>query len=708
MTFLNPIVLLGLLAASIPIIIHLLNLKKLKIIEFSSIQFLREMQKNKMRKLKLKQLILLILRTLIIIFLVISFSRPTIQSANITGLGSRVKNTILIFLDNTPSMDRQDVKGELFNQAKKISNKILDTSEENDEIYLIPFSEINILENEYEPISKSLAPKKLEGITISDQHVNFSQVLIAASKIIESTKNLSKEIFIVTDFQKGNISGTKTLLDKSFDANTRLYVFTVGEKEDYNISIDSLFIQSRIFEINKTVNISVYLSNHSNTPAMDVNANMFFNDKNVSSKGIDLEIKSTGQFDFSGTIQEYDFVSGTIKIEDDNFLRDNKRYFNFYVPKKIRVLMAQDSPSDLTFINLVFSQTIDENSEPIFSITTTNTQFLNSFNLENFDLIVIASPEKINDLAKLKSYLENGGKVIILPGINSNPIGFNRITSQLSFPEMMGVTGTIIKNTLTQATAYTRFKAIDFQNPILKGIFSEQKIPQFEPPKVFYSFNYKPGENGNEIIELENNFSFLIEKKIGNGIVYLFTSALSLNWNEFPIKPIFVPIINRLGLYSSTTENHSFIAEEEIIIKLKKPIKNNLTLLSPDGKETLINEKEMPNPLTVNLGKLSKAGNYILKSDGEQLALISINLNSIESVLEKIEEEDFEKFIKDISPNLKFKIFKNNTDPIGVIKQERFGTELWKLFLFLAILCAIIEMIIARTTREDLKNLNIK
>ena len=47
MTFLNPLLLIGLVAAAIPIIIHLLNLRKLKIVEFSSLQFLKELQKTK-------------------------------------------------------------------------------------------------------------------------------------------------------------------------------------------------------------------------------------------------------------------------------------------------------------------------------------------------------------------------------------------------------------------------------------------------------------------------------------------------------------------------------------------------------------------------------------------------------------------------------------------------------------------------------------
>ena len=46
MNFINPFYLFALSAASIPIIIHLLNLRKQKKIEFSTLFFLKEMQKT--------------------------------------------------------------------------------------------------------------------------------------------------------------------------------------------------------------------------------------------------------------------------------------------------------------------------------------------------------------------------------------------------------------------------------------------------------------------------------------------------------------------------------------------------------------------------------------------------------------------------------------------------------------------------------------
>jgi len=362
MTFLNPLVLFGLIAASIPIIIHLLNLRKLKVIEFSSLQFLKEMQKNKMRKIRIKQILLLILRTLAIIFLVLSFSRPTIRNINLAGLGSEVKNTIILVIDDTPSMSVEDKQGSYISQAKKLAEKILESSEEGDEIYLIRFSDLNILKENFEPVSKNIAQREIENVEVKDISRTFVEVFLSVSKILEQTKNISKEVYILTDFQKTNLPedlSNLPKLDKSFDANTRIYVFKIGEKEAFNISIDSLQVLTKIFEMNKPVTITASLTNHSSENGVNVSSNLYFNDKKVAQKGIDIKSNSSGNFSFTGQIKEYGFNSGRLEIEDDDFLKDNFRYFNFIVPEKIKVLMVSENPNDL-------SQTVDDNSEPVF------------------------------------------------------------------------------------------------------------------------------------------------------------------------------------------------------------------------------------------------------------------------------------------------------------------------------------------------------
>lgn len=125
MVFLNPAVLFGLLAASIPVVIHLLNLRKLKKIEFSTLAFLKELQKTKIRKIKLKQWILLALRILIILLLVAAFARPTIKSFSIGGTASAAKTSAVIILDDTYSMSVVTDGGSYFNRANKQLNLCL-------------------------------------------------------------------------------------------------------------------------------------------------------------------------------------------------------------------------------------------------------------------------------------------------------------------------------------------------------------------------------------------------------------------------------------------------------------------------------------------------------------------------------------------------------------------------------------------------------
>ena len=120
MTFLNPAILFGLLAASIPVVIHLFNLRQLKKIEFSSLMFLKTLQKNKIRKIKFKQWLLLLIRVLIIMALVFAFSRPTMKNASLFGLGQNAKTSAVIILDNSFSMSVLSSSGSYFNIAKKI------------------------------------------------------------------------------------------------------------------------------------------------------------------------------------------------------------------------------------------------------------------------------------------------------------------------------------------------------------------------------------------------------------------------------------------------------------------------------------------------------------------------------------------------------------------------------------------------------------
>ncbi|MCI0451385.1 MAG: BatA domain-containing protein, partial [Candidatus Latescibacteria bacterium] len=124
MGFLNIAFLIGLVAAAVPIIIHLLNRRRVKRVKFSSLEFLNEVNKQRMRRINLRRILILILRTLAVLAVVIAFARPTLRSGLLFA-GSVPKN-VVVCLDVSFSMGVAMETGTAFDTAKKIAGDIVD------------------------------------------------------------------------------------------------------------------------------------------------------------------------------------------------------------------------------------------------------------------------------------------------------------------------------------------------------------------------------------------------------------------------------------------------------------------------------------------------------------------------------------------------------------------------------------------------------
>src|SRR5436309_12938833 len=85
MAFLNAYLLGGLVLASVPIIIHLLNRRRFMRVDWAPMKYLKLTIKTNRRRLRIEQLLLLLLRTVAIIVLIAAIARPVLSS---TGLGA--------------------------------------------------------------------------------------------------------------------------------------------------------------------------------------------------------------------------------------------------------------------------------------------------------------------------------------------------------------------------------------------------------------------------------------------------------------------------------------------------------------------------------------------------------------------------------------------------------------------------------------------
>ena len=102
MTFLHPLALVGLAAAAIPALLHLLERRVPPEAEFPPLRYLSEAERQNARRLKLRHLLLLILRTVLIVLIVVAAARPLFPT-QASGGSLHEPTALAVILDNSPS-----------------------------------------------------------------------------------------------------------------------------------------------------------------------------------------------------------------------------------------------------------------------------------------------------------------------------------------------------------------------------------------------------------------------------------------------------------------------------------------------------------------------------------------------------------------------------------------------------------------------------
>ena len=697
MLFLNPAVLLGLFAASIPVLIHMLNLRKLKRIDFSTLAFLKELQKNKIRKIKLKQWLLLALRILIILFLVMAFARPTIKGIAIGGTSSAAKTTAVFVLDDTYSMSVVDAKGSLLNQAKSEILELLKQLQEGDDVALVLVSD-NSKKEIKTTGNLSDFEKRVEDVTISSSSGMIHNAIVKAAKILDESKNFNKEIYILSDFQTGRLSGNESLSDLGQILNNKVRIYTIdySGKEVFNLGIDQFKSENQIFEKGKPVNFNVTLTNYSNQQVKNAVVSLYLNGERSSQQSVTIGPGNSKIISIQAVPKSTGFIDAIAEIEDDDILQDNKRYLNFYIPDKIPVIIFSEDQQDTKYLKLALTAGDDKS---LIEITEKNLGQLSSIDLNQFDVVLIVGADKITGIDRLKNYINTGGSLFLMPGENTNEGNFNNLLQNLNLPGVSGIFG---KNNSTDNSV--TFDKTEFNHPIFADIFSNRDKKKIESPDFYHFFKITTQGKGNNIISLMDGSSFLSEYRIGEGKVLLMNTAPLLSWSNLPLKGIFVPLMNKSVFYLASKErqNDDYIAGMPVTISLAKQTSAQIKIENPEKREEYITlNKELRNNF-IGYDKTNVAGNYKIFSGKNLIDEISVNTDPKESVTKYLSDSDFEHYLNKIDFKGNHIIIKKDQNPADIIMQSRFGSELWKYFILVALILALIEMAVARNAKKEL------
>lgn len=694
MTFLNPAVLFGLLAASIPIVLHFLNLRKLKKINFSTLAFLKELQKTKIRRIKLKQWLLLLLRVLIIASLVLAFARPTVKSFPFTS--GKAKTSAIFMIDNTFSMSVIGDYGTYLNQSKQIAKNLLTKFDDGDEITVLPFAAGSNIDLSLKT-NFDIVKNEIDEIQITQNSPTLNETLIKAGDILYNSKNFNKEIYIFTDLQKSRLYNSineLSDLNNLFGENIRIFIISYNDKSIQNLGIDQLKLNNQIIEKNKTISFTSGITNYSTIPVSNSVASLFINGRRSAQQNVTLLPDETREFNFETTLADTGLVDVYVELEDDDILDDNKRFTCLYLPDHYSVLVVNDAKEDSKFIKLAFGEQLQ-----MIRLTEISYSLLSSQDLTKYDALILFVPDNILQSDKLINFVSSGGGLILFPGSKTTLSSYQNISRMLGITSPVSI---ISKPGSTELS--TQFDKADLNHPVLADLFEGNSRQGIDSPDIYNYFQTFPGSNGRNIISLYDKSSFLSEYKLGSGRILNFSSAPLLSWNNFPVKALFAPLIYKSLMYvsSKSKDEKEITAGHTMLADINGLTSGNIKIVAPGNKTEFIDSDTLYNKNYFEYKNTGNTGTYKFYSGNRLLDYIPVNHDMNESNLEKLSGAELDDYFDKIN-------FKGNITYTGpgddlqkIIYESRYGSELWKLFIIAALVLALVEMFVARNSKKDI------
>ncbi|MFH1288332.1 MAG: BatA domain-containing protein [bacterium] len=584
-SFLNPLMLFGLIAGAIPLIIHFLTKRKTQRFFWGSIRFLKEMEENKRSRINIDFFLLLLLRILIILFFCAALARP-LASLGFLRLGKKEAKTVIFLIDNSYSMGYREGGDTLFSKAKKKAKKIIAGISMDDEANIIFFNEKPSIRVSDFTNNKQTLNNILQNEELSFAKTKGQSALDLANELFGKSKNSRKILYILSDFQKNGFSEIHLI------GEVEIVPIIFKPKEISNLMVTDIEFPDYISAKNIT-RINVRLKNIGKEKKTRL---ALYLEKNKIGE-IAMALKNDSKEDavFFYSFPEKGVYKGFVEIEGGDGLKiDNRFYFRVEVMDPLRVLLltdnkdgdeenfyikqaffgAKDSPIILETASVNPGTKKNESVIPSGSEESVcEERFLPSVEMTRlvgrtdekisyFSAVIINNVSKIDERLQdaLLKFANSGGGVLISLGNNISIKDYNENSSLLPAVPKFKI------GSEEEAGKYFKITYFDKSHPIF-SIFTAESFASSR----FYSF-YMVGAihesplHSHVLAGFDDGVPFIVEKKIGAGKVLLFTSPLDSDWSDFPLRPNYLPLLHQAVYYlagaRSSTPTLNFSPEE--------------------------------------------------------------------------------------------------------------------------------------------------
>jgi hypothetical protein len=194
--FLHPWVLLGLAAAAIPVLLHLLARREPPTVVFPAVRYLITTTQEHQRRLKLQNLLLLLVRTLLIVALVLAAAGPTLP---LRGVPGHAPSALVLVVDNSPSSGAVVGGSPRVAQLRDAAQQVLDRATPDDALWLLT------ADGTPQRGDVGALTAQLDALDVSPHRLDLGTALTLARELVASDSRPG-EVVLLSDLQASAVS----------------------------------------------------------------------------------------------------------------------------------------------------------------------------------------------------------------------------------------------------------------------------------------------------------------------------------------------------------------------------------------------------------------------------------------------------------------------------------------------------------------------
>jgi hypothetical protein len=535
MSFLTPLFLAGLSAIAIPIVIHLIQRERKRVVAFPSLMFIRRIPYQSVRRRRVRHWLLLLLRATAVALLVAAFARPFFHQSAIAAAATGGAREIVILLDQSASMGY----GDHWRRAQDAARQAVRGLGSDDRATLVLFGR-NAEENLRATSDRGRLDSAIDAARVGAGGTRFGPALKLAQSILARSPVKRREAVLISDFQKlGWASSDEAHFPEGMTLTTR----SVAEPTTSNVSAPSVTFARSSFSGQERVAVTAGITNRGDAPLTALPVTLSIDGRDIQTESANVAGHASASVTFAPFTLADANMRGSVRAGTDPLPADNTFYFVVAPSAPVQVLIVDSGARAAS--SLFLTKALSVGNAPVFQVEVVPAARLTPAALENRAVVIL------NDTAfppaaasgVLARFVERGGGLLVVAGDRTQwpadqqgllPGNFGAAVDRLG-----GRSGTL------------GFR--DYSHPVFE-VFKAPRSGDFSSAHVFRYRTLNVDPAARVLARYDDGGVAAAERRVGSGRVIAWTSTLDDSWSDLVVKPVFLPLVHQLVRYLARYE----------------------------------------------------------------------------------------------------------------------------------------------------------